>query len=43
MKATLQSKFNQAEEVTERAKKELALARLIRCRTDRDLGRLRGP
>jgi hypothetical protein len=37
MKATVQSKYNRAEEVTERTEEELALARLIRRGADRDL------
>jgi hypothetical protein len=37
MKATVQSEYNRAEEVTERAEEELALARLIRRGADRDL------
>jgi hypothetical protein len=37
MKVTAQSEYNRAEEVTERAKEELALARLIRCGADWDL------
>jgi hypothetical protein len=36
-RATLQSEYNWAEEVTEHAKEELALARLIRRGADRDL------
>jgi hypothetical protein len=37
MKATLQSEYNRAEEVTERAEEELALARLIRHVADQNL------
>jgi hypothetical protein len=37
MKATLWSEYNRAKEVTERAKEELDLARLIRRGADRDL------
>jgi hypothetical protein len=37
MKATVHSKYNRAKEVTECAKEELALARLIRRWADRDL------
>jgi hypothetical protein len=37
MKATVQSKYNRAEEVTEHAEEEITLARLIRRGADRDL------
>jgi hypothetical protein len=37
MKATLQSEYNRAEEVTERAEEDLALARLIRRVADQNL------
>jgi chromosome segregation ATPase len=37
IKAIVQFKYNQAEEVTEHAEEELALARLIRRGADRDL------
>jgi hypothetical protein len=37
MKTTAPSEYNQAEEVTERAEEDLALARLIRRGADRDL------
>jgi hypothetical protein len=37
MKAMVQSEYNRAKEVTERAEEELAFARLIRRGTDRDL------
>jgi hypothetical protein len=37
MKATVQSEYNRAKEVIERAKEELALVRLIRHKADRDL------
>jgi nucleoside recognition membrane protein YjiH len=37
MKAIVQSEYNQAKDVTEHAKEEIALARLIRRGADRDL------
>jgi coenzyme F420-reducing hydrogenase alpha subunit len=37
MKETVQFEYNRAKEVTERAKEELAFARLIRPGADRDL------
>jgi hypothetical protein len=37
MKAIVQSEYNQAEDVTEHAEEEIALARLIRRGANRDL------